>query len=193
MRISPSLPAGDYNVALALVDPATGAIQGRQAVVGQVTVSERPCAFALPPDGAEAVRVNARFGDDLRLLGYRLSQEDERLILTLHWRAERRMGTAYKIFVHVFDPATQVPVAQDDAMPRRWAYPTTFWGPGEVVTDVVSISLEGVPVGTYGVALGVYDPATMARLPAVDGAGQPQPDARLVLPGEMVSVEGDTP
>jgi hypothetical protein len=192
-HVRPSLPAGDYTVTLALVDPATGAIQGRQAVVGQVTVSQRPCAFAVPPDGVDAVRMNALFGDDLRLLGYWLSQEGDRLTLTLHWRAERRMETAYKIFVHVFDPATPVPVAQDDAMPRRWAYPTTFWGPGEVVTDVVSISLEGVPVGTYGVALGVYDPATMDRLPVVDGAGQTQSDARLVLPGEMVMVEEHSP
>jgi hypothetical protein len=193
LRISPSLPAGDYNVTLTLVDPATRAIQNRQAVAGQVTVSQRPCAFAMPPDDAHAVAVNALFGDDLRLLGYRLSQEGDRLTLTLHWRAERRMETAYKIFVHVFDPATQVPVAQDDAMPRQWAYPTTFWGPGEVVTDAVSISLEGVPVGAYGVALGVYDPATMARLPVVDGIGQPRPDGRLVLSGEMVSVEEHTP
>jgi hypothetical protein len=61
------------------------------------------------------------------------------------------------------------------------------------VTDAVSISLEGVPVGAYGVALGVYDPATMARLPVVDGIGQPRPDGRLVLSGEMVSVEEHTP
>jgi hypothetical protein len=189
----PSLPAGNYTVTLALVDPTTGTLQGQQAVVGQVAVSQRPCAFAMLPDDVDTVRVNALFGDDLRLLGYRLSQEGDRLILTLHWRAERRMETAYKIFVHVFDPATQVPVAQDDAMPRRWAYPTTFWGPGEVVTDVVSISLEGVPVGTYGVALGVYDPATTARLPVVDGAGRSQPDARLVLPGEMLSMEEHSP
>jgi len=193
LRADPSFPTGAYTGTLALVDPVTGAMQGHKAVLGQVTVSQFPCTFAIPPDAARAVRVNALFGDDLRLLGYRLSQEDDRLTLTLYWRAERRMETAYKIFVHVFDPATQVPVAQDDAMPRRWAYPTTFWGPGEVVTDVISISLEGVPVGAYGVALGVYDPATMGRLPVVDGAGQPQPDGRLVLPGEVVRVEEHKP
>jgi hypothetical protein len=103
------------------------------------------------------------------------------------------METAYKIFVHVFDLDTQVPVAQDDAMPRRWAYPTTFWGPAEVVTDVIPIPLKGVPMGTYRVALGVYDPTTMERLPVVDGAGQLQPNGRLVLPGEVVRVEEHKP
>jgi hypothetical protein len=101
------------------------------------------------------------------------------------------METDYKIFVHVFDPATRVPVAQDDAMPRRWAYPTTFWGSGEVVDDLIPISLRGVPAGTYGVAVGVYDPATMERLPVTGGAGQLQPDGRLVLPGETVEMNNE--
>jgi len=100
------------------------------------------------------------------------------------------METSYKIFVHVFDPLTGVPVAQDDAMPHRWAYPTTFWGPGEVVDDLIPIPLGEVPTGTYQVAIGVYAPETMERLPAMDGAGHPQPDGRLVLPGETIRVEG---
>ena len=188
LRVHPSFPAGPYTVTLALVDPATGALPGHPAVVGRVMVSPSPCAFDVPPD---VVGVNALFGDDLRLLGYRLRHAGDRLTLTLHWRGERRMEIAYKIFVHVFDPATGVPVAQDDAMPRRWAYPTTFWGPGEVVTDVIPISLEGVRAGTYGVAVGVYDPATMERLPVVDGAGQLQPDGQLVLSGETVEMNNE--
>jgi hypothetical protein len=190
LRVRPSLPTGTYDVALALVDPKTGTIQGQPAVVGRVMVSPSPCAFDAPPG---TVGVNALFGDDLRLLGYQLDHNGDRLSLTLDWRSERRMETDYKIFVHVFDPATGTPVAQDDAMPHRWAYPTTFWGPGEVVEDVIPISLQGVPAGTCGVAVGIYDPATMERLPVVDGAGRPQPDGRLVLPGEMIQVEGPGP
>ena len=200
LRAHPSLPAGTYTLTLALVDPATGKIWGQQAVVGQVTVSPSPCTFDVP---SNANSMNALFGDDLRLLGYQLRRDGGLLTLTLHWRSEQRMETDYKIFVHVFDPATAVPVAQDDAMPHRWAYPTTFWGPGEPVKDVIPISLEGMPAGTYGVAIGVYDPATVERLPVVDGAaslpftlegiGQLQPDGRLVLPGETVEIEGHGP
>ena len=189
LRARPSLPAGDYTVMLALADPATGEVQGEHAVVGRVTVRRSPCVYDVPPGAVGAVRTTALFGDDVRLLGYHLRHEGDHLALTLHWRAERRMEAAYKVFVHVFDPATQAPVAQDDAMPRRWTYPTTFWGPGEVVTDAIPISLEGVPAGAYGVAVGVYDPATAERLPVVDGAGQIQPGGRLVLPGEMVRIE----
>jgi len=190
LHLRPSLPAGTYTLSLALVDPATDMPQGKQAVLGQVTVSPSPCTFDVP---ADAVALNALFGDYLRLLGYQLERDGVLLTVTLHWRSQQRMETDYKIFVHVFDPATAVPVAQDDAMPHRWAYPTTFWGPGEMVEDVIPISLDGVPAGAYGVAIGVYDPATMGRLPIWDGAGQLQPDGRLVLPGETIEVEGREP
>jgi hypothetical protein len=47
---------------------------------------------------------------------------------------------------------------------------------------------------TYvGVAVGVYGPATMERLPVVDGAGRLQLDGRLVLPWETIRVEGAGP
>ena len=103
------------------------------------------------------------------------------------------MDTDYKVFVHVYDPATQIPVAQDAAMPLRWHYPTGLWASGEVVTDTVPIALGEVPGGDYGLAVGVYDPANMERLEVVDGTGQTQPDGRLVLPGETVRVRGRLP
>jgi hypothetical protein len=103
------------------------------------------------------------------------------------------MKVDYKVFVHVFDPNTGVPVAQDDAMPRRWTYPTTFWWPGEVVDDIIPISLAGLPPGTYGLAAGVYDPSTGERLSAIAGDGQPLVDGLLVLPGQTVEVEAYVP
>ena len=186
LSVPPSLPGGNYRVTLALADPETGATQGETAVLGPVTVSQSPCQFPILPD---AVSVNALFGNELRLHGYRLERDGDRLKLTLFWRAERRMESDYKVFVHIFDPATGVPAAQDDAMPHRWGYPTRFWAPGEVATDTIPISLGQAPAGEYGVAVGVYHPVTLERLPVVDGNGQLLPDGRLVLPGEKVQVE----
>ena len=73
-------------------------------------------------------------------------------------------------------------------MPQHWTYPTSFWDPGEIVVDEVRLSLAEVPVGSYGLAVGVYDPASGTRLPVLDGTGQVQPDDRLVLQGENVEV-----
>ena len=182
----PSLPTDTYTITLALMNAATEMMEGQPVVAGQVIASPSPCKFPVLQD---AVSVNGLFGDDLRLSGYQLNRSGAHLGLTLHWRSERRMAVDYKIFVHVFDPATGVPVAQDDAMPHRWAYPTTFWSAGDEVDDLIPISLKDIPPGTYGVAVGVYDPATGERLPVLDETGHLLPDGRLVLPGETISLE----
>jgi hypothetical protein len=184
IRLEASLPPATYQIRLALVDPETKERQGHSTVAGEVTVSEPPCAVTAP---SNAVCLNAVFGDALRLLGYRIRSEGDRLLITLHWRSEQRLTTDYKVFVHIFDPETNIPVAQDDAMPRRWRYPTTLWGPGEQIEDEIPIDIQGVAPGQYGVAVGVYDPQTMERLPVVDGEGQACPDGRLILPEELVN------
>jgi len=184
LRIDPSLPPGPYTITLTLVDSETGT-RSQSFAVGRATVQQAPCQLPAPSD---AVEMNAVFGDELRLLGYQLRQEPNRLMLTLYWHAEQRMETDYKIFVHVFDPKTKVPVAQDDAMPHRWGYPTRFWGPGEMVRDDIPIYLQGAPPGEYGVAVGAYDPQTMERLPVMNVSGQRYDDGRLVLTGEKVEV-----
>jgi hypothetical protein len=188
VHTSPSLPAGDYEVTLALADRETGVSRTQPLPVGRLTVSEAPCLFTIPSQAEEVVRADARFGDELRLLGYQLSRQEDLLTVDLYWRAERRMETAYKVFVHLLDTSTQVPVAQDDAMPRRWTYPTTLWSPGELVTDTILLLLQDVPSGTYGLALGVYDPETAERLPVIDAAGLLQPGGQLMF-SQTVGIE----
>jgi hypothetical protein len=177
--------AGDTSVVLGLFDTQTGASLGSPVVVEQGTISSPLCSLVVPPDAAD---VNATFGEPIRLLGYRVEQVGDELDLTLYWRADRRMKVDYKVFVHVYDPATGIPVAQDDAMPQHWTYPTGFWDPGEVVVDEIRISLAEAPAGSYGLAVGVYDPASGVRLPILDETGQVQPDDRLVLQGEGIEV-----
>jgi hypothetical protein len=180
------LPVGVYDLTLALSRTETGLALWKAALIDQVEVQASPCVYPAPGD---AVDVNALFGETMRLLGYRLDQQADEVVLTLLWQAERRMTTDYKVFVHIFDLGTGIPVAQDDSMPLHWTYPTTYWRPGEVVTDVIPISIEQVPPGAYGIAVGVYDPASGERLPVYDHSGQVQPDGRLVLVGESVRIE----
>jgi hypothetical protein len=143
-----------------------------------ITIQPEVCNLASIPDAED---VNAVFGDELRLLEYQVHLEEQRLNLTLYWHAQRRMHVDYKVFVHVLNPRTDIPVAQDDAMPRRWAYPTTLWWPGEVVDDRIPIPLGTVPDGNYRIAVGVYDPVSGERLPLINGRGQLISDGRLVL------------
>ena len=153
--------------------------------VAYAPVKERPRNFEIP---TTEMLVGAEFGGQMRLLGYDLAQTDDALTLALHWQAIQAMITDYKVFVHLFDPATENIVRQDDAMPLRNSYPTRWWAAGEVVSDAISLSLAGVPAGQYRLAVGVYDPTTPPpndRLAAVDGQGHPVPNHRLVLVPEV--------
>jgi hypothetical protein len=152
--------------------------------VGQIRVQEAICNLA---SAAGATDANILFGDQLRLVEYKTVQEVDRLKLRLYWRAERFIDKEYSVFVHVFEPETGVPVAQDDGRPRDGAYPMGYWWPGDVVDDRVEIPLVGVPSGEYGIAIGVYDPISGERLPLVDQDGQLLvEDGRFVLPQEIV-------
>jgi len=179
-----AVPTTEYTLNLSLLTAATGQAVGQPVAVQPVSVSDACPLLSIP----EATVANGRFGDDMSLLAYQAQLDENQLQLTLYWRGEQRMALDYKVFVHLFDPATGIPVAQDDAMPRQWQFPTTLWWPGEVITDLISISLDMVPAGQYGLAVGVYDPLTGARLPVLDSAGQVVADGRLLLP-EMVAIK----
>ena len=125
------------------------------------------------------------FGGEVLLLGYDLARDGEELRLELHWQALRQMERDYKVFVHLFDPATETIVTQWDAMPREGRYPTSRWAEGEVVSDSITLDLAELPPSRYRLAVGVYDPETVDRLPAVDAAGRPVRDDRVILVEEI--------
>jgi hypothetical protein len=187
MTLPESVPSGEYQVVIQLEDPETGQSQGNKLTLPSITVQEEVCNLAQLPAAKD---VNATFGNEIRLLEYNLDRSEDELDFTLYWRPDHHPEIDYKIFIHVFDPETGIPVAQSDFMPRGWVYPTSFWWPGEVVEDETTVSLEAVPPGKYGIAIGIYDPASGERLPVIDGAGNKQPDGRLILE-EIVEVSPD--
>jgi hypothetical protein len=162
MRIDPFISSGVLHLHLTLIDQHLDTSLGETVTVGMITVTSQPRVFDSPP---LEHHLDVTFGDEMDLLGHDLRQDDENIHLILYWKALRRMDTRYKIFVHLLDSTTNVLVAQDDAMPRRWTYPTTWWEAGEVVSDEISLSLEEVPSGQYDLMVGVYHPDTGERLP----------------------------
>ena len=182
LPIPEDLATGAYDLVLTLQDVGTGAPAGEPYLLQEIMIQDDVCHYGSVED---AGNVNATFGDRLRLLAYDFEQEDQ-LDLRLHWQADQRMDEDYKIFVHVFDLDTGTPVAQDDAMPHRNAYPTRFWGLEEVVEDHIRIPLRDVPTGSYGLAIGVYNPATGNRLEVIDGDGIITADGRLILSETVV-------
>jgi len=122
-----------------------------------------------------AYPVGPTFGDQMALVGYTPEVAGDRLRVDLYWLALEAMDVNYKVFVHVLDRKETI-VAQWDGMPRNWSYPTSQWGRGEVFVDRIEIDLHGVEPGTYGLAVGVYEPDG-DRLPVARSA-----DGRARLP-----------
>jgi len=186
LRLSHDLPPGHYHLVLAPSDALTGEELG-EFDVETIEVIAPQRHFTVP----EMERgLGMTFGREVLLLGYNLAQEGQELRLGLYWQALRQMEADYKVFVHLFDPATETIVAQRDAMPREGRYPTSRWAEGEVVSDSIILSLAEAPPGRYRLAVGVYHPETMERLPAVDATGLPVRDNRVVLAEEIEIREG---
>lgn len=157
-----------------------------------------PSAFVVPGESL------ARLGETVRLRGYRLNPKDgsvapgETLHLSLYWQTEAPLTTSYKTFVHLLGPAGQIAVQRDNP-PAGGSYLTTAWQPGEVIVDghELAIPADGPP-GVYRLAVGLYDGATLDRLPVhsltCKGCSVPAfvSDDRLFLPVD-ITIAGPTP
>lgn len=82
------------------------------------------------------------------------------------WQVER--PATESVFVHLL--CEGVLLAQADGPPLAGLYPFTFWEPGESRIETRLIPLpEGTRTGCQQIALGLYDPASGARVPLVGG------------------------
>jgi hypothetical protein len=187
LRLPLDLAAGDYALHLAVLGPDGDPLTARGPTVGRhgfdrssldlgtlhVHASDR--LWEPPPFEHE---VGARLGDAVELVGYTLERPTglvrpgDTLRLTLIWRCLRPFEAPYTVFTHLLDPGRQVRGQKDNA-PMQGRYPTTLWAPQEVVVDRYEITVEGnAQPGTYVLEVGMYDPATMRRLPVRSPTGE---------------------
>ena len=137
---------------------------------------------ALPAD-RPATPLGARFGEAITLAAYDLDLTGETLTVTLYWQTDRPLVAPLKVFVHARDAAGAI-VTQSDGQPVANSYPTPAWIPGTVIVDTHVLAWPaGASAPPAGLAVGLYEPDTLQRLPAVDAAGAPLPDGQLLLPG----------
>ena len=141
-----------------------------------MVITARARSFALP---AMQAAMRATFGSTLQLLGSDVLLEGRQLQLRLHWQAQQAMLQDYKFFVHV-RRGTEV-VAQIDSMPANYAYPTSWWARGEVVSEDVRLNLGALPAGAYTIATGFYDQASGERLTVMPADGQTAADGWVEL------------
>jgi hypothetical protein len=121
--------------------------------------------------GTPANTMNARFGEAITFTGWSAPTSIARgqsLDVDLFWRADRALNESYTVFVHLLDANGQV-VADADSPPFSGLFPTNRWSVGEIVRDRHTLKIPNVPPGEYAIEIGMYLPATGARLPIDNG------------------------
>jgi len=103
-----------------------------------------------------AVRVDWRFGRDLRLLGYGWRARGPRRVeITYYWQAMRTMDEDYAAYLRLRGGGR---LLKDDHLPKA-LHTTKRWLPEEIVKDVRQISIPAdFPNASYEARIGVWVP-----------------------------------
>lgn len=168
MRISETAPAPQrLRVDVGVYNYATGErlpVGGQDLrTIGAVTIT--------PRQAVDGVRnpVTVNFSGQIALIGFdadrRVMRPGETLELTLWWEALAVPQMDYVVFAHLVLPPDAV-WAGSDKMPQDGVAPTARWQPGQRIEDHHRLTLpEIAPPGVYFIEIGLYDPATVTRLP----------------------------
>ncbi len=184
------LAAGEHTLLLDVrAGPNGESLLAQPVALTDVTVTRIERVYGPP---ALQYAQTATLGGTARLLGYDLPaatlSPGEALSLTLYWQALAAEPRDLTVFVHLVDAEGQVR-GQVDAWPAGGARPTSSWAPGEIIVDAHQVALDAAaPPGVYRLAVGLYDAATLARLPALDAGGQRCADDAVLLDA-VIAVE----
>ncbi len=100
----------------------------------------------------------------------------EELTLLTSWQTGPARFLSLAMFVHLLDAAGNI-IAQDDGL----GYPPHTWQPGDRFVQLARLTLPAdLPPGDYTWQFGLYDRATGARWPVLNGDGRPAGDRLLV-------------
>jgi hypothetical protein len=171
-----TLPLGKFTLHLTVLDGTR--------VVGQADLPHRLINEAVRDNGQWLMVVSAephvRFNVPIELRAADVSRRSNLLSLWLHWRALAAPGVDTKYFVHLLDANGQV-AAQDDGLHVKYTRPSSTWQADQIISDLIELPLWNLPPGEYRIAVGLTNPDTDERLPAVDQAGQSLPDNRYIF------------
>ncbi len=150
-------------------EPVALAFVGSVAILSpdEVMVSEQPALYVF--DGA------------IGLTQVQVLHDTESVItLTLTWKSLQPVPYDAMVFVHLVGP-DHILLAQADRQPLDGRFPTSYWQPGQTITDVLGLPLPpGVDIKDLTLRLGMYRWPSLERLPVTDAAGTPQPDNVIV-------------
>ncbi len=187
LHISPSLPAGDWQLMLNVLDQGGDPLWEQDRALATVNVAPRERAFTLPGDIPH--RIDVSFGEMIRLRGFAAPRTSvgpgEAIPLTLYWQADGPTERSYTLFVHLLGPDGELE-GQVDQIPGGGTTPTSSWAEGQVIVEEIGLPVASdAQPGQYRVAVGFYDAAYGERLPVAGAPGQTLAQNRAVLPLEV--------
>jgi len=151
-------------------DPMDLAIVGRVPALSpqELPTARRPAQYILD----NAIGLN-----DIQLSGGIAGSAT----LTLTWQSLRAVQYDATMFIHLRGAQGEM-LAQVDRPPLDGRFPTSYWLPGQVVTDAVSLELpSGARRGPLTLNVGMYRWPSLERLPVADAAGAAQPDSLVTV------------
>lgn len=185
---------GEVNYLVTYINQAQRAIDApmlataaeRDALVHEVVIHGVPYARVYQTVPRVQFAVGAAFGDAVRLVGYDLDMTSDPLFVTLYWQAQATPPLDYMLFVHVL-AADGTVIAQYDVQPAGPDVPPTQWRAPHYYRWTQALPLDVAQREQAAwLALGLYDPASGARLPLATApapsAAPPYGDGALVVP-----------
>jgi hypothetical protein len=190
LPIAPETRSGIYRPYLVLYDADSQAqfpIVETSAAAPDAASFLTPIKVINPTAPALSHPLDIRLGDTSALVGYDLAtpvtgvRPGSVLTVTLQYQSLAPTPVDYTQFVHLVSETAGM-AAQFDTPPQGGGNPTSAWVPGEIVTDAIALTIDAAArPGSYALWVGLYDPATQARLPVIDATGQRQANDQLLL------------
>lgn len=186
LPVSANAPDGVYTIDLGLYEQAdpTAAplplwrdgdfIEQNSVRIGPVKIGGPPpevlrSSYEISPQ--KPLAVNLGQPPVIKLRGYDLSFESEKLSLTLYWSSLAQTQLNWSIFVHLRNDTGETVAQKDGPAGEELAYPTSLWDRGEIIIDEIFILLpDELPSGQYTLAVGLYNLIDGMRLPVPDSA-----------------------
>ncbi len=178
------VPIGRYTLQFSLLDGDTvlDTLTLPQRIVNVISATG-PWLMVVSDEPQVSFSPGPLPGTDKPLIELRAADVNRRgnlLSLWLHWHALTAPGVDSKYFVHLLDADGHV-VAQDDGIHVKYTRPSSDWQADEMVSDLIELPLWNLPPGQYRIAVGLTDPDTGERWPAVDSSGKLLPDDRYIF------------
>jgi hypothetical protein len=166
-----TLVAGLYDPEGATSLPALDASGSEiQPVVGKIVVAGE----------TRAIKTAYQFGNMIALSEPRVMRAGDVIVLCVEWGVITRPDADYQMFVHLIGADGQI-AAQVDRPAGGMRYPGGVWSAGEAISECVPLTAPGLPSAGWKIALGLYDLATLQRLPAFAADHSPLPDNAVVI------------